>query len=276
MNVSTPARDGALSWFLVIAAIWSLAFWAGPSLTGVMGLSLNAHGHAHLYAHGHPFVDARTLWGIPNASDVLSNLPIALAGLLGWGLTWRRGMGETTRRTAQVFFGGLVLTGIGSAVYHWAPDAIGLVGDRLGMAVTFAGALGLAVSERLGQREAVPVMVVTLLLATVSAVLPMAQGNVLPWAVVQYGGVVLIFRVAARPPVAGAIGVSVGALIAWYVAAKVLEIGDATVFHFTGEWVSGHSLKHLAAGMAAWPVIRAVAQQPLRQNPAGSDVAHLQ
>ncbi|MGL6204168.1 MAG: hypothetical protein ACRC2X_07620, partial [Giesbergeria sp.] len=49
-----------------------------------------------------------------------------------------------------------------------------------------------------------------------------------------------------------------GAVIAWYGAAKLLELGDHAVFEATGQWVAGHSLKHLAAAAAAWPVLRAL------------------
>ena len=52
----------------------------------------------------------------------------------------------------RVFFAGLILSGLGSATYHWAPDAGSLVIDRLGMAVAFAGVLALAVAERVGPR----------------------------------------------------------------------------------------------------------------------------
>ena len=43
-----------------------------------------------------------------------------------------------------VFCAGLVLTALCSAIYHWEPDNAGLGLDRLGMAVAFAGLLGLA------------------------------------------------------------------------------------------------------------------------------------
>jgi hypothetical protein len=71
-------------------AVWLLTLGLGVDtlnswLQG-MGWSINAHGHSHVYAHGHPFVDARAWQGVPNAMDVLTNLPLALAG--GWGL-WR-------------------------------------------------------------------------------------------------------------------------------------------------------------------------------------------
>ena len=40
-----------------------------------------------------------------------------------------------------------------------------------------------------------------------------------------------------------------------YARAKALEFGDHAVFAWTQGWVSGHSLKHVMAALAAWPVI---------------------
>jgi hypothetical protein len=44
----------------------------------------------------------------------------------------------------------------------------------------------------------------------------------------------------------------VAAQIAAYALAKLLETGDALVFEWTGQWVPGHTLKHV---IAAFPVI---------------------
>ncbi|MGI9217164.1 MAG: hypothetical protein ACR2JA_09235 [Hydrogenophaga sp.] len=269
-----PRRPPAfLAWVCALLALWLVALLLGPALLAASGLALNPHGHAHLYAHGHPFVDARVLWSIPNAMDVLSNAPLSLAGLLGLLALRGRGLPGATRAALVVFFTGLLVTGFGSALYHWSPDAAGLVADRLGMAVTFAGALALAVAERVGQAPARPVLVVAFMVAVLSAALPYTHGNVLPWAVVQFGGVALIAWAALQAPAPGAIGVHLGALIAWYALAKALELGDAAVFHATSGWISGHSLKHLGAALAAWPVLAALLAQPLRQNAAGSGAA---
>ena len=267
------AEPALLAWAFSLLTLWLVALWVGPMALDALGIALNPHGHRQLHAHGHPFVDARTLLGLPNAMDVLSNLPLALAG--AWGLLALRSnsLPEATRCALQVFFAGLLLTGFGSAWYHWAPDPAGLVWDRLGMAVTFAGALSLAVAERVGQGPARPTLWVALGLAVVSAALPQLLGNVLPWAVVQFGGVALIVWASVQKPAPGAIGVRIGALIAWYALAKLLELGDAAVFHASGELVSGHSLKHLAAALAAWPVLAALRALALRQNAAGSGVA---
>jgi hypothetical protein len=253
----------------VCAALWLLSLAVGAdTLHGwlsAMGWSLNAHGHSHVYDHGHPFVDARPWLGLPNAMDVLTNLPLALTG--GWGL-WRlqsHTLTPTARAVMGVFFSGLLLSGLGSAWYHWAPDAAGLAWDRLGMAVAFAGAIGLTMHERglPGVREALWVLLGA---AAVSAVLPWLAGQVLPWVMVQFGGMLFIVALAWRRPASHALGVSLLALIAWYALAKCLELNDEAVFHATGHWVSGHSLKHLAAALAAWPVCRALARQPLRHN----------
>lgn len=61
-------------------------------------------------------------------------------------------------------------------------------------------------------------------------------GNLLPWAVLQGAGMV----------------------VALYALAKVLELTDHAVYALGGQLVSGHSLKHVAAALAAWPVIGAL------------------
>ena len=249
--------------------LWSAALLVPGDVLVQWGWTLNAHGHTHLYAHGHPFADARSWWGIPNTMDVLSNLPLLILGAWGlwcWPKSLRPLMGDEggRRAAAQVqlllpaFFGGLVLTGIGSSVYHAWPSAMTLVADRLGMAIAFAAAIGMAFSDRAGERLGIMAWTLALPMAVLGAFLPWAQQLVLPWVVVQFGGVVLLMLCLMRPSqqAFGGCTFPLVALLFWYALAKVLESGDAWVWHASGEWVAGHSLKHLAAAMAAWPVLQ--------------------
>lgn len=264
-HLSPPAAFTLVAWSML--ALWVFAWLAGPVLLSMAGLALNPHGHADLYAHGHPFVDARSWWGLPNTLDVLSNLPLVLAGAAGFWTLHGRTLVRPTTNALRVFFAGLILSGLGSATYHWAPDASSLVIDRLGMAVAFAGVLAMAVAERVGPLESRSFLPAALLAALVSAALPQLQGNVLPWVVVQFGGMGLVVWLAMLSPTSDALGVSLAGLIALYVVAKALELGDEAVFRATGEWVSGHSLKHVAAACAALPVLCSLRQHRLGDNP---------
>lgn len=200
------------------------------------------------------YVDSRGWLGVPNAGDVLSNLAFLAMGV--WGFERLR-----TRHEAPVgaswFFIGLILTCLGSGFYHLDPDMPQrLIADRLGMAVAFAGFLGIATSERISVRAAEAVLVLMMIAGPLTAWV--ARDNLTPWAVVQYGGMALAVGLALTKPRPGAIGVPLGGVIVFYVLAKLFEIGDAVVFEATGHIVSGHTLKHLSAALAAWPVIRAL------------------
>ena len=259
LNLAQHRTLGTL--LLALSLLWGVAVVWGPALLLSLGVVLAPSGHAHLYAHGHPFVDARVFWGVPNAMDVLSNLPLGLAGFMGLLMLRGKRMLPATRHAMAVFFGGLVCAGLGSSWYHWAPDASGLMLDRLGMAVTFAGALALALAERVGPTAAKVALPAMLASAALSAALAFTQSNVLPWGVVQFGGMALIAWAAWQPRLDTAVGVSFTALIGLYAAAKLCELNDEVIFHLSGEWISGHTLKHLAAALAAWPVIVTLMRQ---------------
>lgn len=251
----SPVEQRMCRFGLVLLALWLLAAVLGPAM-----LALPSHGLIDLHPHGHPFIDDRTVWGIPNFMDVLSNAPLLAAGLLGMWTMRSEPLLPPLRQAVAVFFVGLMVTGLGSAWYHWAPDAQGLVLDRLGMAVAFAGALALAVAERVSAAAARVTLRASLMVALLSAVMPLSHDNVWPWAVVQFGGMALMLWLSLQKQVAGAVGVRIGALLALYAVAKLFELGDEAVFHASGEVVSGHSLKHLVAALAVFPVVAAVRQ----------------
>ena len=212
-------------------------------------------------AHQHSFVDQRTLWGLPCALDVLSNLPFAVAG--AWGLTTLQrlpggALDAATRGTATLFCVGLLCTAVGSAWYHGRPDDAGLLWDRLGMAVAFAGVLGLAAASRVSGRAGWAVAAAVLAAGPLAVAVWARTGNLLPWAVVQMGGMGLVLALACLPQRAGALALNLVVVIAWYGAAKLFEAADHAVFAATGQWVSGHTLKHLSAAGAALPVLAAL------------------
>jgi len=226
-------------------------------------------------AFQHAFADQRGWWGGPNLLDVLSNLPFAIAGV--WGLCALRRLATgvldpASRILSTLFFAGLLCTAVGSSVYHWQPLDAGLLWDRLGMVLPFAGLLGLAAASRVSERAGWVTAGAVLLAGPVAVLWWSHTGNLMPWAVVQLGGMLVVLALACLPRRDGALAVHLGAVIGLYAVAKLFEAADHVVFDATAQWVSGHSLKHVFAAGAAWPVLTALAAL---RNSAGPGVPHV-
>jgi hypothetical protein len=74
-----------------------------------------------------------------------------------------------------------------------------------------------------------------------------------PYAVLQAYSVIVLLQLAALHPSRYTHGNAIFAVFALYVLAKVFEHFDREIFELTGA-VSGHTLKHVAAGLAGLPV----------------------
>jgi len=98
----------------------------------------------------HQFADQRPLWGFNHGLNSLSNLAILLPGL--WGLWQLLQPGQTgpAKLPLLVFCLGAIATGLGSFYYHLEPNNFGLLIDRLGMSLAFAGFLSLALGSQMG------------------------------------------------------------------------------------------------------------------------------
>ena len=269
------------AWLLGASAVLLVLGLAAPDMTGPGAGSV-------------PLSDIRTFMGLPNAIDVLSNLPFLLVGIVGLYRLHRLershehghaavvAYGElpgSTLDCAWLFFAGLVLVAAGSAFYHLQPDdVLRLAGDRAAVAVAFAGVVGLAVSDRVSQRAGWPAACIALAAGLLAVAVFHETGNVTPWAVVQFGGMALVLWMASMRAVSGGtrrMQLKLVWIIAAYALAKVLELADGAVYELTQHLVSGHSLKHVAAALAALPVLAAVerlAHQPLMHNPPAAVV----
>src|SRR5207249_3350324 len=118
----------------------------------------------------HAFPDQRSFFEIPFTLNVLSNVPFLLVGAMGlWFLLHRVHTGacspfiECQERWPFVgFFAGLLLTGLGSAYYHWAPSNATLLWDRLPITILimslFAGVIGERISPKAGSASLLPLI----------------------------------------------------------------------------------------------------------------------
>ncbi len=261
----TPTRRREWGLLLVFVALGALAVFGPP---------LVQPGDQHAFAD-------QALWGgIPHALDVLTNLPFALLGLAGlWRLVplfsrSNTAIAQSQLATGALFFVGLLVTAAGSAYYHWAPDDASLAVDRLGMVVAFAGLLALAVADRVSARAGLVTAPLLLLAGATSVWAWAASGNVLAWAVVQFGGMLVLLWLARCQPLPGALAVRWGWVLVFYAVAKGLELADHQVYELTAGWVSGHNLKHVMASLAAWPVLYALQMTRQRANKQPSTQMH--
>ena len=128
----------------------------------------------------HQFADQRSLLGIPNLGDVVSNVPFAIAGVLGLVFLLRSGRERLARcfvdRRERVFyvilFAGMLLTAFGSSYYHLRPDNARLVWDRLPMTIVFMSLIAALIAERISLSAGLRLLPVLLLIGV---------GSVLQW-----------------------------------------------------------------------------------------------
>lgn len=202
----------------------------------------------------HAFADRRTLAGIPNALNVLSNVVFLVVGAAG--------LARVHTGAAALLFAGVAGTAFGSAWYHLAPGNARLVWDRLPMSVVFATFLAFVIADRVsasaGRALLVPLVVVGVASVGYWALL---ADDLRPYGLVQFFPMLAIpFLMLTYPSPRGRDS-GLWWAIGCYGASKITECFDAGIFAFGGI-VSGHTLKHLLAGVGAAFILRWIVRRP--------------
>ena len=216
----------------------------------------------------HDFADQRRLLGIPNFFDVASNLFFLFVGLAGIQFVSKTPLGQRSpfsdsvnRWSYFIFFAAVGSTAIGSGYYHLHPNNETLVWDRLPMAIGFLALLSAILCERLTFHEMLRHFLFLLPIAGALTVFYWqaterhGNGDLRPYAVAQFGTLVAILLVLIlfRPTFTR--GADFYAALALYGLAKALEALDRPIFS-AGGLVSGHSLKHVAAAVSTYWILR--------------------
>jgi hypothetical protein len=217
------------------------------------------HGPIAQLADYHHFADQRTWLGIDHAADVLSNLGFAAVAIYGLRLLGRDDAHSVLSEGIwgyRLFFCALALTAFGSSWYHLAPDNARLVFDRLPIALACAGLLAAVWRETLGSPRWLVLMLGVAALASVAwwrYTDLQGTGDLRPYLLLQLLPLVLIpllQHLAARPRKER---LMFAAAITLYVVAKMCELADQPLLE-AFVLMSGHTLKHLLATLAAYVV----------------------
>jgi hypothetical protein len=213
----------------------------------------------------HAFADARTVLGVKNFWNVVSNVPFVVVGAMGIALMWRRRSEWDLAPYAGVFLG-VFLTGFASAAYHLAPSNPTLVWDRLPMTLIFMSLFAGIISDRASGKWGVRLLpvLVTVGLASVlywGATETGGRGDLRPYAIVQFYPFIGIAALLVSFPSRYTRGGDIIWIGAAYSVAKVCEVADRWTFDVTAGCVSGHTAKHLVAAGATYLILRNVRER---------------
>lgn len=213
----------------------------------------------------HHFADQRSWLGIPNAWNVLSNIAIALPGLWGLFLLTSSKVQFSDPRERWLWLGvsvGLILTAIGSSYYHLAPDNVRLVWDRLPMTFVFMSVVAALISERIK---------ITLGLWLWPALIGIGFYSVLLWYGSELQGnsdlrfyiaiqvfTILVAMIMLLSPSPYNRNWDLAVVVMCYGLALFFDLSDHQIHRITRGLVSGHTLKHLAVGLAGVWLIRMI------------------
>lgn len=209
----------------------------------------------------HNFADQRLLLGVLHFCNVTSNLPFVLVGLGGLAFMASAGarrpltfVEPSERWPYWTYFIGLVLTGIGSAYYHANPNNATLVWDRLPLTIAFMGLFTAILAERVHPWCARRLLVPLVGFGAFSVFYWDWTDDLRPYFTVQFFPLIALALMLLFYPSRYTGSADLVASLACYALAKVLEILDGQIYTASG-FVSGHTLKHLVAGLAAWFIL---------------------
>lgn len=211
----------------------------------------------------HHFSDGQSLIGMPNTWNVLSNIPFLLVGLSGlYKLLFTTQLNiETQNRLAYILlYLGVALVAFGSGYYHLWPSNGTLLWDRLPMTIAFMGLYSVVITEYISIRAGKLLLLPLVLLGLLSAVywhLTEAEGvgDLRFYILVQFFPLLTIPIILLMFQSGFTHTSAYWWLIAAYFGAKVFEHFDSQIHEFLVV-ISGHSLKHIAAAIGLYMLLR--------------------
>jgi len=128
-----------------------------------------------------------------------------------------------------------IMVAVGSSYYHWNPTMETLIWDRLPMMLVMSKLISLKLNMSL-------MYSLTIYISSIlSTVYWYYSSNLIPYCTFQLGPIIF-FSLNEKYNMRLCIGL--------YVIAKICEDNDKKIFGLTGYIISGHTLKHLVAGIA--------------------------
>jgi hypothetical protein len=276
-----------LSWVSAMNGEWADAsitrrtrLWVVAGLTLAVAVAILTRPPIPQSQSYNDFADQRTLLGIPNLLNAISNVPFLLVGILGLAFLWRRRASgdafvEPSEKWPYVFFfAGAALTCFGSTYYHLKPNDDRLMWDRLPMTLSFMAFFAATIAERIDAKAGVRLLL-PMVIVGVGSVLYWhlselrTTGGDLRWYVeVQYYPMLAIPIIAFLFPSRYTHSTCIFGVLGLYVVSKVFELLDTSTFAL-GQIVSGHTLKHLAAAAAIYLVLWTLQKRrPLAAKPS--------
>ncbi len=213
----------------------------------------------------HRFADQRVWLGIPHFGDVVSNIGLLVVGALGLAfVTGGRGRAILTepseRLPYQLFFTGVALIAFGSAYYHADPTNQTLFWDRLAMTIAYLALLALFIADRVHGPVGVRVMLPLLVGLGVGALIywrlgeAAGDGDLRFYFLSQIYPALMIPLICLLFPGRHTHARYVFYLFVCYGFVVGSERLDHEIYALTAGTVSGHSLKHLFAALAAYMI----------------------
>lgn len=237
-------------------------------ITVAIVILMLAYGVIEQPANYHDFADHSQWGGMPHAADVLSNFGFAIVGIWGW---WHLSPQREHPAIRASWFGyrlllvGLIFTAAGSAYYHLAPDDSRLVWDRLPIALACAGLLAGVRAETVARYDAHLEAAALALLAVFSVAWwhftgLQGQGDLRPYLLLQLLPILLVPLWQALHGSDRRDRLYFGAALVIYIFAKLAELNDHQLLQVSGA-LSGHTLKHLLATVAAALIVGRLVQR---------------
>jgi hypothetical protein len=222
----------------------------------------------------HNFADQRRFFGVPHFLNVVSNIFFLIVGAMGMRFVQTTQVGDGSpfsdsvdRWAYHIFFIAVFATAFGSTWYHLHPDDDTLLWDRLPMAIGFLSLLAAVVCERTTPKNGLRYLILLPIWGAGTVLYWRAteqsgQGDLRPYVIAQFGSLIAILLLMAlfRPRFTRGADLLVSLVI--YAGAKALEAGDRAIF-WAGGIVSGHTLKHVAAAISAYWILRMLKHRAL-------------
>ncbi|MCE3267883.1 MAG: putative rane spanning protein [Burkholderiales bacterium] len=220
----------------------------------------------------HNFFDQRTVFGIPNFLNVLSNVAFIISGIFGLYECLKYGPKQSVFTTAVeknlylAFFFNSILVGFGSGYYHLNPNNPSLMWDRLPMSTIIVIFLSILLIERVSKKAGLWLLLPLLLIGITSVLYweyseLIGQGDLRFYIFAQACPIVLIVAMLLLYKSLYSHAYLLYIALAFFVFGKLCELLDYQVYKVTQYLISGHTSKHLLIALAIYYIAKYISSR---------------